>query len=45
MSRTTRRDFLSKAGSAAVAGAAIRKVRAQDSPNDRINVAVWMRPI
>jgi len=40
MSRTTRRDFLSKAGSAAVAGTAIRTVRAQDSPNDRINVAV-----
>jgi hypothetical protein len=40
MSHTTRRDFLSKAGSAAVAGAAIRTGHAKDSPNDRINVAV-----
>jgi predicted dehydrogenase len=40
MSRTTRRNFLAKAGSTAVAAASIRTVRAQDSPNDRINVAV-----
>lgn len=40
MSRTTRRDFLAQAGSTAVAAAASRTTRAQNSPNDRINVAV-----
>src|SRR5262245_18471867 len=40
MSRTTRRNFLAQAGSTAVAATAFRTTRAQDSPNDRINVAV-----
>ena len=40
MTRTTRRSFLSRAGSTAVAATTIRTARAQDSPNDRINVAV-----
>ena len=40
MTRTSRRSFLSKAGSTAVAATTIRTARAQDSPNDRINVAV-----
>jgi predicted dehydrogenase len=40
MTRTTRRSFLSRAGSTAVAATTLRTARAQDSPNDRINVAV-----
>lgn len=40
MSRTTRRNFLAQASSTAVAATTFRTTRAQDSPNDRINVAV-----
>lgn len=40
MPRTTRRNFLTQAGSTAVVAAGLRTARAQNSPNDRINVAV-----
>lgn len=40
MSKTTRRNFLAQAGSTAVAAASLSSTRAQNSPNDRINVAV-----
>lgn len=40
MTRTTRRDFLAKASSTAMAATTMQTARAQGSPNDRINVAV-----